>query len=133
MLYRYILFIFIISFIYVQENNLKHSKIYIPKQLPVYYESVLTGLDILELSNFHLLNNKNIALVINHTSVNRFDKNIRSDEDLYKNGGKIFEFTLERVEPMVNKVLKMSKWECLMKNIIRNFSNCPKVNFIIRQ
>jgi 3-oxoacyl-[acyl-carrier-protein] synthase-3 len=45
----------------------------------------------------------------------RFDKNIRSDEDLYMNGGKIFEFTLERVEPMVNKVLKMSKWD--YKNI----------------
>ena len=31
------------------------------------------------------------------------------------NGGKIFEFTLERVEPMVNKVLEMSKWD--YKNI----------------
>ena len=38
------------------------------------------------------------------------DKNIRSKEDLFMNGGKIFEFTIERVEPMIKKTLSLLKW-----------------------
>ena len=38
------------------------------------------------------------------------DNNIRSKEDLFMNGGKIFEFTIERVEPMIKKVLSLLKW-----------------------
>lgn len=39
------------------------------------------------------------------------DSNIRSEEDLYMNGSSIFEFTLERVGPMVEKTLKELKWD----------------------
>ena len=61
-----------ITFIFSWES----SKVYIPSQIKIYDMNIYTGLDILQHSNFALLKNKNIGLVINHTSVNRQNSHI---------------------------------------------------------
>ena len=48
------------------------SKILIPKHKSISDFNIYTGLDILEQSNFKFVEDQNIGLVINHTSVNRY-------------------------------------------------------------
>ena len=69
-----LIFILILSLIF--PNNWKYSKITIPENFIPDQFQVYTGLDVLELSEFNLLKGKRIALVVNHTSVNRFGKGI---------------------------------------------------------
>ena len=57
-------------------NNWKSSNLYKSKNKINSYQTVLTGLDVLELNNFDLINNKTVGIVANHTSINRFDRNI---------------------------------------------------------
>ncbi|MED5475043.1 MAG: DUF1343 domain-containing protein [Candidatus Neomarinimicrobiota bacterium] len=52
------------------------TKIYIPSKKLYDDLSVYTGLDVLEISEFNEIKNKNIGLLINQTSVNRQKKNI---------------------------------------------------------
>ena len=51
-----------------------------------FLDEVYTGLDILEQMDFEPLKNKNIAILSNHTSVNRNGKHLF---DLLKESGKI--------------------------------------------
>lgn len=72
-MYRFLFSLIIfITFIFSWES----SKVYIPSQIKIYDMNIYTGLDILQHSNFALLKNKNIGLVINHTSVNRQNSHI---------------------------------------------------------
>ena len=70
------LFLFILDFQLLANNIWESSKIYKTKNKIVSYQTILTGLDVLELNNFDLLENKKVAIVANHTSSNRFDRNI---------------------------------------------------------
>ena len=72
-LFIILIFFFQISF---SNNNWKSSQVYKSKNKINSYQTVLTGLDVLELNNFDLINNKRVAIVANHTSINRFDRNI---------------------------------------------------------
>ena len=66
----------LIQLSFVIGGGWQHSKVYSPKELPVSYQSVLTGLDILELNRFDILQNKSVGLISNHTSINRFDRHL---------------------------------------------------------
>tara|TARA_A100000164_G_scaffold348625_1_gene350955 strand:- start:467 stop:1738 length:1272 start_codon:yes stop_codon:yes gene_type:complete len=58
------------------------SKIFIPSFELNNNFNIHSGLDVLELSDFEILKNKNIGLVINHTSVNKYNTHFL---DLIKN------------------------------------------------
>ena len=49
------------------------SKVFIPNHNSINDMNIYSGLDILQSSKFNLLKNKSIGLVINHTSVNRYN------------------------------------------------------------
>lgn len=66
----------LIQLSFVIGREWQHSKIYSAKELPVNYQSVLTGLDVLELNRFDILQNKSVGLISNHTSINRFDRHL---------------------------------------------------------
>ena len=66
-------------------NKFKFSKVMAIPDL-TFLDEVYTGLDILEQMDFEPLKNKNIAILSNHTSVNRNGKHLF---DLLKESGKI--------------------------------------------
>jgi uncharacterized protein YbbC (DUF1343 family) len=76
------IFFILFTFIFCWES----SKVYIPKRVKINDMNVYSGLDILQNSKFNYLKNKNIGLVINHTSVNRQNSHIldllKSIEDI---------------------------------------------------
>ncbi len=66
----------IIQLSFVIGGEWQHSKVYTPDELSVQYQSVLTGLDVLELQDFDILKHKSVGLISNHTSINRFDRHL---------------------------------------------------------
>jgi len=70
-----LLLITIFSLVFVN-CGWKNSKVYKTNINPENYSQSLTGLDVLELSNFELISGKTVGLVINNTSVNRAGKHI---------------------------------------------------------
>ena len=85
-IYKHIVILLICLSSFLIGETWKHSKLYISKELPINYQSVLTGLDVLELNHFDILQNKRVGLIINHTSINRFDRQLA---DLIRIRGKI--------------------------------------------
>ena len=85
-IYKHIVILLICLFSFLIGETWKHSELYISKQLPINYQSVFTGLDVLELNHFDILQNKRVGLIINHTSINRFDRQLA---DLIRIRGKI--------------------------------------------
>ncbi len=52
------------------------SKILVPNYSQIIDSNLYNGLDVLELSDFKILENKTIGIVVNHTSKNRYNFNI---------------------------------------------------------
>ena len=69
-------FFFLIFLAITNLYSWESSKIFIPPYEQINDFNVYTGLDVLELSDFKILKNKKIGLVINHTSVNRYSSHL---------------------------------------------------------
>ena len=73
---KYFLSIIIFMNICFSDIKWKSSQIYKTKKQITSYQTVLTGLDVLELNDFDLIKDKRVGIVANHTSINRFDRNL---------------------------------------------------------
>ncbi len=95
MVFKYYRLIFIFLSFCLSNDNWQSSKIYKSKNKIYSYQTVLTGIDVLELNNFDLLVDKTIGIVANHTSINRFDRNLADLLRIYSNINNPIIFTPE--------------------------------------
>ncbi len=84
-IYNIFIIFFVLNFSFSNNRTWESSEIYKSKNKIVSYQTLLTGLDVLELNNFDLLEHKRVAIVANHTSSNRFDRNIADLLRIYSN------------------------------------------------